>query len=288
MQPARLEDPAFADAAWGRHIDRLTLSNYIREVEIGAFQEERGILQKLQFDLEVEVSGAGIPVHDDVDGILSYDTLVAAIDTALSAERLNLLETLGDKIACRILAQPMVQRLKLSIRKLDRGPFALGIEIERSRQMQRASPRLDHFPPPRIVHIENAVLEDPHLGAMIDEFLRDKRPTILTMGLPEHHARMPGRADTEARIALIAVEQNAWRLAEKDPRICVVETRTELVHGLNAGRLSVWAPAKIVSDSFADVTQAPAPGSALTQWFASYMSASEVLDLSGTMVAAAE
>jgi len=68
---------ARAKATAGRGFnDRISLRDHITEVEIGAFQVERGTTQRLQFDVVVEVGAATAPLDDDVDRILSYDTLV--------------------------------------------------------------------------------------------------------------------------------------------------------------------------------------------------------------------
>ena len=51
----------------------------------------------------------------------------------LSEERLNLLETLAERVAERILLAPQAQRVFVRIEKLDRGPGNLGVEIVRSK-----------------------------------------------------------------------------------------------------------------------------------------------------------
>lgn len=53
--------------------DRISLRDYITEVEIGAFQQERGHLQRIKFNVVVEVAPLTGPIDDDVDRILSYD-----------------------------------------------------------------------------------------------------------------------------------------------------------------------------------------------------------------------
>ena len=59
--------------------DRISLREHVREVEIGAFQAERGHTQRIRFDIVVEVTPAGGPLDDDVDRILSYDRVTEAI-----------------------------------------------------------------------------------------------------------------------------------------------------------------------------------------------------------------
>jgi len=82
--------------------DRISLRDYVVEVEIGAFQQERGTLQRVRFNIVVEVSPLTGPIDDDVDRILSYDRVTEAIGVELQAERINLLETLAARVAERI------------------------------------------------------------------------------------------------------------------------------------------------------------------------------------------
>ena len=78
---------------------------------------------------------------DDVDKVISYDTITEAIEHELAAERVNLLETLAERVAARCLADPRAVRVFVRIEKLDRIPGALGVEIVRSRLPgQRAAP----------------------------------------------------------------------------------------------------------------------------------------------------
>lgn len=81
-----------------------------------------------------------------MDKILSYDRLTEAIAAELAAERLNLLETLADRIAARILREPQAERVFLRIEKLDRGPWVLGSKlcapVGRLRLLTQAPPRV--------------------------------------------------------------------------------------------------------------------------------------------------
>ena len=96
--------------------DRISLRDHVVEVEIGAFQKERGHTQRVMFNVVVEVRPAPAPLDDDVDKILSYDRITEAIAAELSAERLNLLETLAERVGERIvplrraLGRPVEQR----------------------------------------------------------------------------------------------------------------------------------------------------------------------------------
>ena len=129
---AHPEERAIASASADPR-DRILLRDYLVDVEIGAFQQERGTRQRVCFNVVVEVSPHAVPLDDDVDRILSYDRITEAISAELAADRLNLLETLAEGVAERILAEPRAMRVFVRIEKLDRGPFALGVEIARAR-----------------------------------------------------------------------------------------------------------------------------------------------------------
>ncbi|MDJ0858769.1 MAG: dihydroneopterin aldolase, partial [Dinoroseobacter sp.] len=147
--------------------DRISLRDYVRDVEIGAYQAERGTTQRVCFNIVVEVRTAAEMLADDVDKVLSYDTITDAIDSALAEERLNLLETLAERIAERILADPRAARAFVRIEKLDRGPFALGVEIVREADAIRVS--VPEAPPrPRIVFLHEIGLHDHDLPIHLD------------------------------------------------------------------------------------------------------------------------
>ncbi len=91
-------------------LDRISLRDHIVEVEIGAFQAERGTTQRICVNVVVEVAPLPKDLDDDVDRILSYDKVTEAIAHELAAERLNLLETLAERVAERILLEPQAVR----------------------------------------------------------------------------------------------------------------------------------------------------------------------------------
>ena len=115
--------------------DRVFLSDYVREVEIGAYPEERGVRQRLRFNIVLEVMRGGPVADDRVGSVINYDGLIEAIDEAAEGPRVNLLETLAERIAGLCLADPRAKRVHLRIEKLDRlaEGATLGCEISRAR-----------------------------------------------------------------------------------------------------------------------------------------------------------
>ena len=121
-------------SAVGQPLDRIAVRDYLKSVEIGAFQAERGVTQGLRFNVVLEVARHEGAPTDDVDAVLSYDTITEAIEAELAAERLNLLETLAERIATRILQHVLAERVFVRIEKTERGPGSLGVEIVRVRE----------------------------------------------------------------------------------------------------------------------------------------------------------
>jgi dihydroneopterin aldolase len=252
--------------------DRISLRDHVVEVDIGAFQQERGQRQRVRFDVVVEVRPHPAPLQDDVDRILSYDRITEAIAAELASERLNLLETLAERVAERILAEPQAMRAFVRIEKLDRGPGALGVEIVRSRAEVPVRAADDGAAlHPVVVFFDNASLASPDLSARLDALQQRGAPVILTVGLPDIARPQTGHRPTQRRIDLLAIEQNAWVLAARDPRCVVVATRTEIDWAMKNGRMIVWAPSKLVLDAV-DGPKGSDPV-ALALWLAEHLAA---------------
>ncbi|MDF0601008.1 dihydroneopterin aldolase [Psychromarinibacter sp. C21-152] len=267
--------------------DRISLRDHIVEAEIGAFQQERGRTQRICFNIVVEVSTPDSPVDDDVDRILSYDHLTEAIAAALAAERLNLLETLAERIAERVLVEPRARRIFVRIEKLDRGPGALGVEIVRARRPSaRAVPEGEAIPHPTVVFLSNAAIAAPGLAETIDGFAASGEPLIFCVGLPAAPAPAAEARLAQRRIDLLALEQNAWVLAGRDRRCVVVSTRTELDWAMRHGQICVWAPSKLVLDAVEGPRTDPRDAPALAAWFAETMEARELVLVGAAAVAA--
>lgn len=258
-------------------LDRISLRDHIVEVEIGAFQAERGRTQRICFNIVVEVQPLTGPIDDDVDRILSYDRVTEAIAHELAEERLNLLETLAERVAERILLEPQAVRTFVRIEKLDRGPGALGVEIVRAREGHVAHVADDDRPHPRLMYLSNAAIRSPNLTGWIDQMETRQRPLILCVGQADTAAPQTGHTMTQRRIDLLAIEQNAWVLAARDPRCVVVSTRTELDWAMKNGQISVWAPSKIVLDAVDGPSAQPGNAVAVAAWFAATFEAGEMM-----------
>ncbi len=261
-------------------LDRISVRDHVVEVDIGAFQAERGVTQRICFNIVVEVRPLTGPIDDDVDRILSYDKVTEAIAFELAEERLNLLETLAERVADRILIEPQAMRAFVRIEKLDRGPGALGVEIVREKRASQ--PALvqeadSDDPRPQLVFLSNAAIAAPHLSHWIDQLVESDDPLIICVGANDAPAPTASHPLAQRRIDLLAIEQNAWVLAARDARCKVVGTRTEIDWAMRNGQICVWAPSKIVLDAVDGPSAAASDAVELAAWFAGTFHAQDML-----------
>ena len=118
----------------GRDADVETV--YVRDfmiaVDIGAYEAERGSRQRVVFDVEASVSRPGEHA-DDMRKIFSYDVILDAIRLVVGRGHVDFVETLAEEVARIVLEEPRVRSVRVSVRKLDVVPGAVGVEIRRER-----------------------------------------------------------------------------------------------------------------------------------------------------------
>ncbi len=262
----------------GPPLDRISVRDYTRLVEIGAFRAERGLTQRIRFNVVLEVSHHTAARDDDVDKVISYDTITDAIEHEIAEERINLLETLAERVALRCLADPRAVRVFVRLEKLDRIPGALGVEIVRSRVADVAtrlravdaagSPRAATRP--RVVYLAPEIAAGPDSARWRDALTAWEPPHVICLGPAIPVA--PGDTEAQRRIGLLAIEQAAWGFCDGDPRFAVAASRTELDWALKTGRLTVWAPSHMVSAARHPTPDASDPV-ALAAWLAGELDA---------------
>jgi dihydroneopterin aldolase len=268
------------ETAGDEPLDRISVRNHVVEVEIGAFQIERGITQRLSFDIVVEVRPSSGSKTDDVDDILSYDRVTEAISAELAHERLNLLETLAERIAGRILHEPQSVRVFVRIEKLDRGASDLGVEIVRSKAEATTSEPVSDAPSVIVLHVPSIDM----LRRRLEEILAIQHPVILTVEKPTASEDLLDES-VKRRIDLLSLSQEAWRMSALHSKLVVVDTWTELDWGLKNGQISLWAPAKVVVDSIDPSIAGVSEALVLSKWLARVLGAQRhvVLDATTTL-----
>ncbi|WP_181164528.1 dihydroneopterin aldolase [Amaricoccus solimangrovi] len=264
------EARARATAA-GQPCDRISVRDDVRAVEIGAFGAERGVTQRLRFNVVLEVAPHDAAAGDDVDRVISYDTITDAITAELARERLNLLETLAERIADRCLADPRALRAFVRVEKLDRGSGALGVEIVRARAAAEPVAEARAATAARVVYLPPEVMGGPEGPDWIAALGAHPGPLVLCLGpaLPEPAAT----SEAGLRAGLLSIDQAAWRLAERAPGLAVVGSRTELDWALARGKGAIWAPVKMVLDARARPGADASAPERLAAWLAAELGA---------------
>jgi dihydroneopterin aldolase len=113
--------------------DRVFMHDLVLDVEIGVYTHEKGVTQRVRFSVDVDLVPAESVLDDDIARAFDYDTIVNGIKTIVARGRINLVETLAEKVAAHCLAHPRAARVTVKIEKLDKEPGAVGVEIVRSR-----------------------------------------------------------------------------------------------------------------------------------------------------------
>ena len=233
-------------------LDRISVRDYVREVEIGAFTSERGVTQRIRFNAVVEITRHTAAQDDDVDKVVSYDSITEAIEALIAAGRINLLETFAERIAEMVLEDPRVVRIFLRVEKLDRIPGALGVEIVRTRlehgpDIRPVVPEVTttRRPDPLLLYLDDSILKSSDIGQWIEAASALEAPVILC--LPPFAKFASG--SVAKRVALLSFDQMAWQIAALDDRLSVIATRTELDHAIKSPGLVIWAPSKMVAES---------------------------------------
>lgn len=120
--------------------DTLLVSDLIIDMSVGAYASEHHSLQRVRFQVQAEVVRHA-PSSDDLGHIFSYDLIVDAIRIECAREHVMLLETLGQRIADRLLRFGAIQSASLRLEKLDVGPFLVGIDMTRTRAALKPAKR---------------------------------------------------------------------------------------------------------------------------------------------------
>jgi dihydroneopterin aldolase len=107
----------------------------------GVYDEERAEGRRFRVDVEVDVAPlARAGETDALEETLDYRAIAAVVQDVFQGPSVHLIERLADTICRRLLAsEPMVQRVRLSIRKAATGvpgdPRWVGVRMERGRSV---------------------------------------------------------------------------------------------------------------------------------------------------------
>jgi dihydroneopterin aldolase len=111
--------------------------DFVVLAEIGAYDFERGVRQRVVFEVEALVRRAGAH-SDDMRSIFSYDVILDAIRLVVGRGHVDFVETLAEEVAAIVLRHPRVRSLRVNVQKLDVIEGAVGVEIRRERSPSSA------------------------------------------------------------------------------------------------------------------------------------------------------
>jgi dihydroneopterin aldolase len=114
--------------------------DFVLPVRVGAYAHERDKLQRVRFNVDVDVLRPAHPTEDMRD-VFSYDVVTDGIRMIVAQEHIALLETLAERIAALVLAYARVSGVTVRVEKLDVGSGAVGVEIRRERAAEAANVR---------------------------------------------------------------------------------------------------------------------------------------------------
>ena len=121
-------------------LDRVFVRDFVVSAQIGAYDFERGIRQRVVFDVEALVRRAG--AHpDDMRSIFSYDVILDAIRLVVGRGHVDFVEALAEEVAAVLLQHARVRSVRINVRKLDVIEGEVGIEIRRERASGSADAR---------------------------------------------------------------------------------------------------------------------------------------------------
>ncbi len=111
----------------------VTVRGLILMCSIGIRPSERGRKQRVR--VSVDLSAADPFPGEDRRRIINYETIVARIREVASAGHIDLCEGFAERICTACFADPRVERVRVSVEKLDVFPDAEGVGaiLERAR-----------------------------------------------------------------------------------------------------------------------------------------------------------
>lgn len=117
-------------------MDILYISQLRVETVIGVYEWERHIRQVVLLDLEIATDVARAAATDNIADALNYKAVAKRVAAFVEGTQFQLVETLAERVAERVLEEFGVPWVRLRIRKEGalRGVREVGVVIERGRQ----------------------------------------------------------------------------------------------------------------------------------------------------------
>jgi dihydroneopterin aldolase len=112
---------------------RIRVRDLVVWCEIGVFPHEHGKKQRVRVALTLDLAEGGRPLEDKLAATVSYSDIIDRVRALADRGRINLVETLAERIAAICLADRRVRAATVRVEKLDVYPEGtiVGVEIDR-------------------------------------------------------------------------------------------------------------------------------------------------------------
>lgn len=112
--------------------DNIFVRDWVIDCNIGVYAEEKGVTQKIRITVDAYLAPKLRASSDDMASVPSYTDIIDAVNDRTAKGHINLIETLAEDVAARILEDQRIAAVHIRIEKLERGPVR-GVEIYRTR-----------------------------------------------------------------------------------------------------------------------------------------------------------
>ena len=270
--------------AGSKMLDRISVRDYIVNVEIGAFRVEHGVKQKIKVNVVLEILPNNAFETDNVDRVISYDTLVESIDYQFYSERVNLLETVAERIAQSCLEDARAVRVFVRIEKLERITGGLGVEIVREniqglRKLQNPTYKKSKIKPSlKILNVPKEYFNQRLVNELINKINRLEDKHIILLSQDSESKVFQFENLNDFYVSLLGMDQSAWLFAKYNEKFLVADSRTELDWAIKNDRIPIWAPYNMYSKVVSSPKKYFSAPLYLGCWLAVETEASELLD----------
>lgn len=112
--------------------DKIFVKDFVVDLNIGVYAEEKGVTQKVRISVEAGFAADVRAVSDDIAHVPSYADIIDAIHAIAASGHIELVETFAERIAEYGFRDIRIVTMRIRLEKLERGPLR-GVEILRHR-----------------------------------------------------------------------------------------------------------------------------------------------------------
>ena len=246
------------------NVDHILVRDYVKEIDIGAFQSEYGVKQRVSFNVILEVNTDNYPMHDNVDLILSYDNIIEIIEDEIGKKRVALLETLAEHIALSCLCLDSVATVTVRLEKLDRGLGKLGVQITREKvRSNEAKTNMKtlrrgnlviktKIPNASLLFVSNRMIKPENINHLKKFISTSKMTWVICLSeiFTEFSEMNP---ENHIEILKMSIAQNAYMLNKKFSSWKLARSKTEVAFLLKEGVNCIWCPSDLFKFSKKDL-----------------------------------